>query len=85
MPVSFVGLAIERVTSAAELTELRENFYFTVELGYRIYKITAGDGKFYYLNAGVFGVYKNKLDILESSLGDFTFSSGNELIFWSEQ
>ena len=46
-----------------------------------IYKIVDGTGNIGFIDASVFVVFHNKLDILKTSLGDFTWSTKNQEIF----
>ena len=46
-----------------------------------IYKIVDGHGNVGFVDAFVFVVFHNKLDILTTSLGDFTWSKENKEIF----
>jgi hypothetical protein len=46
-----------------------------------IYKIIDNTGHCGYIDASVFVVFRNSLDILETSLGDFTWSVENEEIY----
>jgi hypothetical protein len=78
------GIEISIVEEESELSLLKENYFFSTEYGYRIYSIRTKDNKNFYVNGGVFGVFSNELDILESSVGDFTGTTSNKLIFWSE-
>ncbi|NCT73502.1 MAG: hypothetical protein GXC78_03150 [Chitinophagaceae bacterium] len=59
-------------------------FNCVTELGYKVYQLKTLQGEKYYINGGVFGVFENDLDILQSPLGDFMWSSKNRLVFWSE-
>lgn len=45
-----------------------------------IYKIVDGEGNFGFVDASVFAVFHNNLDILTTSLGDFTWSKENREI-----
>jgi hypothetical protein len=46
-----------------------------------IYKIVDGQGNVGYIDASVFVVFHNKLDILTTSLGEFTWSKENKEMF----
>ena len=46
-----------------------------------LYKITDNGGYIGYVDASVFVVFHNSLDILETSLGDFTWSDRNREVF----
>lgn len=49
-----------------------------------IFKISDNSGLIAYIDAAVVGGFKNNLDYQISSLGDFTWSESNELLFWSK-
>ena len=49
--------------------------------GKHIYKIVDSQGNVGYIDAYVFVVFQNKLDILTTSLGDFTWSEENKEMF----
>lgn len=83
LPTTIQGVEISVIGENNLPRFLRESYYFSQEYGYKLYCIKDNAGKLFYLNGGVFGVFKNELDILESSLGDFMWSSNNELLFWS--
>ena len=84
IPTALIGIEIILLNDATEILRLKEKYHLTTDYGYRIYIIKNIGGNEFYLNAGVFGVFNNDLDILVSSLGDFTWSSSNKLIYWSE-
>ncbi len=46
-----------------------------------IYKIVDGEGNVGFIDASVFVVFHNNLDILKTSLGDFTWTKENKEIF----
>ena len=46
-----------------------------------IYRISDKNGNTAFIDAGVFVVFHNELDMLTSSLGDFTWSSSNREVF----
>ena len=46
-----------------------------------IYKIVDGEGNVGFVDASVFVVFNNNLDILTTSLGDFTWTKENKEIF----
>jgi hypothetical protein len=79
------GIEISIIEDDKDLSYLKQRFYFTTDYGYRIYSMKTFDNKIFYLNAGVFGVFKNDLDILESSAGSTAWSASNELVYWSDK
>jgi len=83
LPSTITGIEISRITDNLEINFLKKTFNFITEYNYVIYCIKNLEGRKSYVNGGLFGVFENKLDILESSLGDFTWSDSNKLIFWS--
>ncbi|WP_293308484.1 hypothetical protein [Pedobacter sp. UBA5917] len=82
IPVVFNGIEI----AAAEINEdngyLVANYGFKISGDYRIFSITDTKSKIYYLNAMCFGVYHNKLDSLETSIGRYDMDSLGENILW---
>ena len=78
------GIEISIVEDERDLLILKEKYSFSTDYGYRVYSLRTSDNKHFYLNGGVFGVFNNELDILESSIGDFTWSTNIRLIFCSE-
>lgn len=50
-----------------------------------IFKISDTTGVNGYIDAAAFGVFKNKLEYEVTSLGEYTWSKENELIFWSNE
>jgi len=84
IPTEMEGIAITVISNPAELPGLNQEYGLEVDNGYRVYSIRTSTGDKFLLNAGVFGVFNNRLDILETSIGDFTWSSENQLLFWSE-
>ena len=84
IPILLHGIEISLIDNPSELKALKETYSFDLEYGYRVYSVTNANKDQYFLNAGVFGIFKNELDILESSVGDFTWSSLSTLIFWSD-
>jgi hypothetical protein len=46
-----------------------------------LYKITDNSGFVGFIDASVFVVFHNELDLLQTSLGDFTWSEGNKEVF----
>jgi hypothetical protein len=83
-PTSIFGIEIFVEDDMKIIESLVRKFSFKINIGYRIFGIRNKEGQIFYLNGSVFGVFNNKLDILESSLGDFMWSSKNSLIYWSD-
>jgi len=84
LPTLLTGIEISRIENEKEIVNIIERYHFNIEFGYRIYLLKTKQLQEFYLNAGVFGVFQNELDILETSIGDFTWSKSNSLIFWSD-
>lgn len=72
--------------SIAELNDIRSNlledFGFKVTRDYRVFSLKDSDGKTFFLNAMCFGVYHNKLEILETSIGRYDVENFGEDILW---
>ncbi|WP_207625750.1 hypothetical protein, partial [Niastella populi] len=61
---------------------LIEEYGFKITKDYRIYSLINTEGKRYFINGMSFGVFHNKLDILETSLGRYDYGDLGEMIFW---
>ncbi len=83
IPTEIIGIEISILVDQLEINSLKNKFIFNTDFGYSIYGIKNLEGQKFYLNAGLFGIFANNLDILKSSLGDFTWSEFNKLIYWS--
>ncbi|MBO9700459.1 MAG: hypothetical protein J7604_09645 [Sporocytophaga sp.] len=70
------GINIYKVARNNDL-DLMSNHYERKE----IYKIVDSVGNIGFVDAGVFVVFHNKLDLLTTSLGDFTWSNENVEVF----
>ena len=70
------GIKVYKTPSTAELPLMTH----ALEGNY-IYKIVDGKGNVGYIEAYVFVVFHNKLDILTTSLGDFTWTEANKELF----
>jgi len=81
IPSIFKGLEI----SIAEISDkkyLIEDYGFKITKDYRVFSLKDSTGKVYFLNAMCFGVYHNKLDILETSIGRYDMENFGENILW---
>ena len=83
IPTILAGVQISTISDQTQIKLLKKTFNFNTDYGYLIYSIKNLSQETYYINGGVFGVFRNELDILVSSLGDFTWSDSNKLIYWS--
>lgn len=83
IPTRFDGINIS-VIDNKEDTEFI-NLDFKINLGYKIFKLENNKGIIGFLNAGVFGVFHNKFDLLETSLGEFLESEKNICIYWGSE
>lgn len=81
MPTVFQGIEIAIFEIGDEKKYLIEEYGF--DLAYhRIFSLKNSEGKVYFVNAMSFGIYHNKLDILETSIGRYDFGSLDENILW---
>ena len=81
IPSTFKGIEI----SIAEINDrkyLTDDYGFKISKDYRIFSLNDSEGKVYYLNAMCFGIYHNKLDILETSIGRYDVENFGENILW---
>lgn len=81
IPSVFKGIEI----SIAEINDrkyLIEDYGFKITKDYRIFSLKDSGGKVYFLNGMCFGVYHNKLDILETSIGRYDMENFGENILW---
>jgi len=83
LPTLLMGIEISILTGEKESMSIIDQFGFTSTGGYNVFEIKTVNNEYHYINAGVFGVFANELDILETSLGDFAWSSNNHLLLWS--
>ena len=82
IPILLEGVQITHIDKEQQILELKTKYKFATEHGLRIYLISNSHGDTYFINAAVFGIFNNELDILETSLGDFTWTALNRLFFW---
>jgi len=69
IPSVFKGLEISIAEKKENNKSLVEELGFKTTKDYKIFLLTDSKGKKFFLNAMCFGIYQNKLDILETSLG----------------
>ena len=70
------GIKVYKSPTTVDLPLMSRNYR-----GKHIYKIVDGQGNVGYIDAYVFVVFHNKLGLLTSCLGDFTWSESNKEIF----
>jgi len=81
IPSTLKGIEI----SIAEINDrkyLIEDYGFKITIDDRIFSIKDSEGKTFFLNAMCFGVFHNKLDILETSIGRYDMGNLGENILW---
>jgi hypothetical protein len=81
IPSTLKGIEI----SIAEINDrkyLIEDYGFKITKDDRIFSIKDSEGKTFFLNAMCFGVFHNKLDILETSIGRYDMGNLSENILW---
>lgn len=81
IPSSLKGLEIS-IKEIEDRKYLIEDYGFKITKDYRIFSLKDSEGKVYFLNAMCFGVFHNKLDILETSLGRYDMGNLGENILW---
>jgi hypothetical protein len=47
-----------------------------------VFLLKNGSGPINFINAMAFGIFHNKLDILETSLGRYDWDNLNEMVLW---
>jgi hypothetical protein len=81
VPSIFNGIEIS-IEGINDRKYLIEDYGFKITKDYRIFSLKDSVGKVYFLNALCFGVYHNKLDILETSIGRYDYENYGENILW---
>jgi hypothetical protein len=82
MPIVLKGIEISLVEfDGVELVSLKE-YGFEVGEDHMLFSIKDSKGKIYYINSMAFGVYRNTLEILETSIHRYDFGSLGEKILW---
>lgn len=82
LPTFFHGIEISVLENEETTSFLKDKFSFNDEYDNRIFSIKDNQGGVYYINALCFGIYHNKLDILETSIGRYDMDSLGELQKW---
>jgi len=76
------GLEISLADNDDSIEYLIKDFGFKKTKDYRIFLLKGSDGNSFFLNAMALGVYHNKLDILETSIGRYDMGDFGENILW---
>jgi len=82
IPSVFKGLEISLSDSTDSKKDLYKEYALKATRDYRIFSIKNSDGKAYFVNAMCFGVYQNKLEILETSIGRYDMDNLGENVLW---
>ena len=82
IPSNFKGLEISSCEIDENTKYLSKNYGFKITKDYRIFSLRTSENKIHFLNAMCFGVYQNKLNILETSIGRYDISNLGENILW---
>ena len=82
IPSKIKGLIISIAEISGDRKFLVEDYGFKVTSDYRIFLLKDREGQVFFLNAMCFGIYHNKLDILETSLGRYDMENFGENILW---
>lgn len=82
LPTEINGIEIFVLDNEETIKFLTNKFSFSTKYDKRIFKIVDSGGNFFYINALCFGIYHNKLDILETSLERYDMENFGELQKW---
>lgn len=82
LPSSMKGIEISPSKSNKDTKFLIRDYGFKNTKDHRIFSLKNAEGKVYYINALCLGVYHNKLDILETSMGRYDMDNLGENILW---
>lgn len=82
IPTVFKGIEISLFEMKDDNNDLIEKYDFKLSKDYHVFCLKDIQGKTYFINAMCFGVYHNKLDILETSIGRYDFGNLAENILW---
>ena len=77
-PIDFYGLEISVSSSDIEEKYLQDRFNLVNKSDDWIFRLKDAAGKTYFINAGCFGIYHNKLDILVTSLERYDWGDYQE-------
>ncbi len=81
---SFNGISISQLSEPEAVLDVKRKFKMITEYGYKIFRIVDSGNNEYYINAMVFGVFENKLELLKSILNNDLSAEQNKTLFWSE-
>lgn len=77
----FEGLEIS-LSDESQNIKLIEDHGFVVDHDYKVFLLKNGSGQMQFINAMAFGIFHNKLDILETSLMRYDWDDLNEMGLW---
>lgn len=82
LPSNIMGVEISLIRLSDIQEYLSKNYSFKDNKDYKVFSLMNSEGKGYFVNAMCFGVYHNKLDILETSIGRYDMENHSENILW---
>jgi hypothetical protein len=82
LPSKISGIIIDVVSPKEKLNSILEQRIFESNVEGRVYSIITNENDIYYINATSMGIYHNKLDILQTSLGRYDYSDLDEFVLW---
>jgi hypothetical protein len=82
IPARFKGISISHVTDAGQIKALKQQYKFSADYGYKIFKICDVAANEFYLTAMAFGVFENYFQLMETHLEGDLQTEDNKLIFW---
>lgn len=82
IPDRLKGVTLTEVIDESSVQGLCSTFNFTVNYGYKIFKLSDASGNHFYINAGAIGLFHNHFLLLESSLGENLTAESNKCVFW---
>ncbi|SEP11840.1 hypothetical protein SAMN05192574_12410 [Mucilaginibacter gossypiicola] len=77
----FEGLEIS-LSDESQNLKLIEDHGFIIDYNYKVFLLKSGNGPMNFINAMAFGIFHNKLGILETSLGRYDWGNLNEMVLW---
>ena len=82
IPSIIKGLEISKFEIDESKMYLIDEYGFKNTKDYQIFSLKNSLGKICFINAMCFGVYHNKLDIIETSLGRYDMENFGENVLW---
>ncbi len=82
LPSALLGLEISIFEINDDMSYLIDEYNFKITRDYSVFALTTSEKKVFFINAMCFGVYHNKLDILETSIGRYYREDLGENILW---